>query len=37
MTDTSYLVVTAIATAHKAAANIDGYLRGQTVPLPAAK
>ncbi|MFZ2358422.1 MAG: NAD(P)-dependent oxidoreductase [Anaerolineae bacterium] len=31
------LVVTAIATAHKAAANIDGYLRGQTVPLPAAK
>ncbi len=31
------LVVTAIATAHKAAANIDRYLRGETVPLPMAR
>lgn len=31
------LVVTAIATAHKAAASIDRYLRGEAIPQPAAK
>ena len=31
------LVVTAIATAHKAASSIDRYLRGEPVPLPPAK
>jgi glutamate synthase (NADPH) small chain len=31
------LVVTAIATAHKAAVNIDRYLRGEPVPLPPAR
>lgn len=31
------LVITAIATAHKAAASIDRYLRGESVPQPAAK
>jgi len=36
MTDTS-LVVTAIATAHKAAASIDRFLRGESIPQPAAK
>ncbi len=31
------LVVTAIATAHKAATNIDRYLRGESIPQPPAK
>jgi glutamate synthase (NADPH/NADH) small chain len=31
------LVVTAIATAHSAAASIDRFLRGESVPLPATK
>ena len=31
------LVVTAIATAHKAATNIDRYLRGESIPQPTAK